>query len=196
MLKYNIINNLSKEFDLDIPDETIWSVVNVYKELVSNLAKNQIIDDLINQRDSFIEITDNKIDQIRSVLIDFDLKTWMKFKNSKELFSGCSYQQEMVILKDSEKLDILNNMVWQSVSKITVREWACDSIYLDASLDWIDSDWEGDEFDYTPLLFFLPNFVLSDWWNIEMCDNHLLDIYMDDIKEIIFEGVRYKFLNI
>jgi hypothetical protein len=49
--------------------------VNVDKELVSNLAKNQIIDDLINQRDSFIEITDNKIDQIRSVLIDFDLKT-------------------------------------------------------------------------------------------------------------------------
>lgn len=196
MMNYTIIKDLSKKFASNIVSESKWSAVDINQELVSNLAKNQIICDLINQRDSFIEIIDNKIDEIKDSMVDFDDANWIHFKSTEELINNCSYQKEIVIFKNSEKLNLLNNILWKSVSKITIREWNSDYIYLDAFLDWIDNDWENDDLDDTPLLLFLPNFVLSDWWSIELCDNDLLDIYMNNIKEIIFDGVRYKFLNL
>jgi len=76
MVNYKKISDLSKEFDFNDVVESVDSNKFINKDLISNLAKNQLIFDLFDQRDNFMEMMDNQIEKISSSLVNFISIPW------------------------------------------------------------------------------------------------------------------------
>jgi len=163
---------------------------------IADLAKLQLLNQLRAQQEQFNEYIDNKSAELQHSLQYEYLDNWMRVKDKKNVLESCEYKEEISILNNDEKLSLLKEFLNKSISKITFLDDDIRYSYIDVFFDWIDEDWEDDDVNDSPVLYLLPNFVINDWWSVEVYENHPLEVYLDDICEVILDAKKYTFLSL
>ncbi len=172
--------------------------------IVEDLAKILQINDLDIQINSFIEIQDNKMDelsdQIHYSYNEFGTRTDLNphNKRSKELVKNAKRKDEVVLMKEEDKIDILNYIKdkWLVVDSIKCMDDDDKTVTYLSAVIWDIEMEENDDEDESPWVFVFPEFVLNASWNVEPSPDEgmTLEMEVDQIKEIIVDETKYTFM--
>jgi len=206
----------NKIFKSQIVEEGVWknpqkSDPNVRKDLAILLQMNQLEDKM----NSFIKIQKEKIARFREKLRysydEYNRRDDIEYrrKNSKKILQNAEWKKEISLMNDKDKVDILNYIMDRDLTLDQLKfindddkSITCYSVFISALYD--PQDCEGNEGDDRDddisddsglCVAVCPEFLLNAAWSLEKeIKNPMLQVDIEQIKEIIVNKVKYKFL--
>lgn len=157
---------------------------------------------VLDETNIFLGEQKKRIDKLRDQLHysydGFDQKNdaYDNQNRSKNISENIQWKDEVDIVREEEKLNILKYIAQKGliIDRFKfIGEHDIPVTCLSVVIWWIDM-WDNEEDD--PCVFINAEFVLNMTWGIELPEEDvtILEINIDEVKEIIVENTRYTFL--
>ncbi len=173
-----------------------WNVdPNIQQDLVTLFQMKEIdiqIENFIEYKEWKIRKLENDLHYTYNYFGERDDDESRKMR-SRKIMEKVVWKEEVTLIKKQDKLDILMyiKQKWLIIDRLWYNEWDGEMVCLSVIICEVD---QGDEEDDDSYIFIQPEFVLNKTGHVQTWEEDMsLEIFLDDIKEIVVDDVRYVF---